>query len=431
MMMITKLVFFFSTIYVLIVLIRYFISDEENDITRILKEIKGLNKDKKRVFIIYFFLFSPFYPLSVLFRLFFFIIIILSILINLPLNMKMQRKIKDWNFCNYSYANLKIIQLILIINKDGLINCYNSAFIIIYKRFFPKMKINYKDVLNHFTFIKSTGTSLNYLNFILNFTKKYDSRKIKKKPSLKVKIRIKRILNALIMVINSDFIRETSECTMRIIVKDFKISTNCKDIKCLENIINKKGALWKIEGFYVNKNDPKLIPHIYASRDNKMVGFTSSPRVRTWEKNVYVKSHLCGIQRKGNYQYCVPFEKGDRFDDNFEVYNHIPRDLGGKFVIGYRDEFIGFTVKNSMFLSSHNMNETLIKGEKVTKGSIEIKKILDLNDEQKNMLKSISNEEMGRLSKKHLKDEDLFYIERGYYDKVVKPKSKDDYYYDP
>jgi hypothetical protein len=149
--------------------------------------------------------------------------IYLVVFICLSLKIKIEKKTKNWNLCNYSYSNLKIFSLINVIFIDGLINSYNTAFVNTYGVFSINKKKDYKSILNHFAFVRSTGVSLNYLDFILNFTKKYKNEKINKKIKLRIIIKTRRILNAIIMVINVNFREETIECGMRIIVEDFKI----------------------------------------------------------------------------------------------------------------------------------------------------------------------------------------------------------------
>jgi hypothetical protein len=63
-----------------------------------------------------------------------------------------------------------------------------------------------------------------------------------------------------------------------------------------------------------------------------------------------------------------------------------------------------------------------------TINNIEIKKSLELDEEQIQILKNTSHEEMGELVKKNFTDEDLFNSQRRFYDKVMKPQSKDNYY---
>jgi hypothetical protein len=218
-----KLISVLSTIYILLTLLNYFLLGKENDISRILNEFNALNKNKKIIFIISFFTFSPFYTLSYFFKLFFMLQIYLVVFMCLSLKIKIEKKIKNWNLCNYSYSNLKILNLISVIFVDGLINSYNTAFGNTYGVFSINKKKDYKSILNHFAFVRSTGVSLNYLDFILNFTKKYKNEKINKKIKLRIIIKTRRILNTIIMVINVNFREETMECGMRIIVEDFKI----------------------------------------------------------------------------------------------------------------------------------------------------------------------------------------------------------------
>jgi hypothetical protein len=124
-----------------------------------------------------------------------------------------------------------------------MINSHNAVFSGAYGLFSNnKIKKNYENILSHFAFIKSTGISLNYLEFILNFTKKYRDDKIKKKIRLKIIIKFRRILNALIMAININFRTETQESTMRIIISNFKISTNGSSHDKIKNAIIKNGS---------------------------------------------------------------------------------------------------------------------------------------------------------------------------------------------
>lgn len=426
--MMMKFIFILSTIYILIKLLSYFILGKENDIARILNEFNALNKNKKIIFITSFFIFSPFYTVSYFFRIFYMGQISLVIFICLPLKVKIERKKKNWNSCNYSYSNLKINQLNRIIFTDGIINSYNTAFDGIYKMFSIKNKKNYKNILDHFAFIRSTGISLNYLDFILNFTKKYKNEKIKKKIKLRIIIRFKRILNAIIMTINVNFREESLECSMRIIIKDFKVLINGNEKQCIQTIINTKGIIWKISGTYIDKNNPKLTPHIFAVKNNDNVGFTSTPQVRIWGTSDSVKSHPCGLQPSGRVQYCVPFIKGQGFENRFKITEDLSNKIVRDFDIGYRQKFIGFELQKSIFISSHDMTEGIMKGEKITKSNIEMKKSLKLDEEQMQVLKNISHEEMGELANKSLNDQDLFNAQRGFYDKVMKPQSKDNYY---
>jgi hypothetical protein len=124
-----------------------------------------------------------------------------------------------------------------------MINSHNAVFSSTYNLFSNnKIKKNYENILSHFAFIKSTGISLNYLEFILNFTKKYRNDKIKKKIRLKIIIKFRRILNALIMAININFRAETQESTMRIIISNFKISTNGSSHDKIKKAIIKNGS---------------------------------------------------------------------------------------------------------------------------------------------------------------------------------------------
>jgi hypothetical protein len=124
----------------------------------------------------------------------------------------------------------------------------------------------------------------------------------------------------------------------------------------------------------------------------------------------------------------VPFVKGKGFEDRFEIKEDIPYKLVKDFNIGYREKFIGFETQKSIFISSHDMTEAVVKGRQITKHNIEIKKSLELDEEQMQILKNISHEEMGELAKKNLTDKDLFNSQRRFYDKVMKPQSKDNYY---
>jgi hypothetical protein len=87
------------------------------------------------------------------------------------------------------------------------------------------------------------------LNFILNFTNNYKNEKINKKIKIKITIKIKRVLNAIIMIINSNFREETEQHEMRIIIQDFKISTNGHPKDKIKSLL-KNNAEWVIQGEY-------------------------------------------------------------------------------------------------------------------------------------------------------------------------------------
>lgn len=429
MYMMMKFIYILSKIYTLITLLNYFILGKENDVIRVLNEFNALSINKKIVFIISFFVFWPFYTLSYFFKCFFIIKICLVIFICLSLKIKIEKKTKNWDSCNYSYSNLKVYQLIKIIFTDGIINSYNTAFSNIYNIFFVKKKKDYKNILDHFAFIKSTGISLNYLNFILNFTKKYKTEKIKKRIKIKITIKFKRILNAIIMVINVNFREETVECGMRIIIESFKVWINNDRINIAQSIIKSNKGVWTMAGHYIDKNHPKRIPHVFMMNNNgDMLGLTSSRYVRVLDNNCNIKTNECGLQPKGKIQYAVQFVKGKEFQNRFELNNDFSRKLVKDFDIEYRDKFTGAEIQKSILISSQEINEALVKGVSVTKIEKKIEKTINLDPEQVEILKKFSNEEMGLMCKQNISDQDLFDSQRRFYDKVMKPQLKDNYY---
>jgi hypothetical protein len=427
--MMMKYIYVLSKIYTLITLLNYLILGKENDVSRILTQYNALSKNKKIVFVISFFTFWPFYTLSYFFKWFFIIQIYLVIFICLSLKIKIEKKTKNWNACNYSYSNLKIYEFISIIFTDGIINSYNTAFGNIYNLFSVKKNKDYKNILDHFAFLKSTGVSLNYLNFILNFTQKYKDEKIKKKIKIKIIIKIRRILNAIIMVINVNFREETVECGMRIIIENFKIRINNDKIHVAQSIIKSNKGFWKMGGHYIDKNNPKRIPHVFMMNSNgDMLGLTSSRYVRVLGNNCNIRTNECGLQPRGKTQYAVQFIKGEEFENRFELNNDFSRKLVKDFDIEYRDKFTGAEMQKSILISSQDISEALVKGVVITKTEKKIEKTINLNSEQVEILKRFSNKEMGVMCRENMSDQDLFDSQRRFYDKVMRPQSKDNYY---
>jgi hypothetical protein len=64
----------------------------------------------------------------------------------------------------------------------------------------------------------------------------------------------------------------------------------------------------------------------------------------------------------------------------------------------------------------------------ITKSEKKIEKTINLNSEQVEILKRFSNKEMGLMCRENMSDQDLFDSQRRFYDKVMKPQSKDNYY---
>ena len=343
----------------------------------------------------------------------------------------MEKKEKKWEFSNYSYSNLKTIKLIRIILISGAINSHNAVFSGIYNFFSNnKKKKNYENILNHFAFVKSTGVSLNYLEFILNFTKKYRNDKIKKKIKLKIMIKFRRILNALIMAINVNFRTETQESTMRIIVSNFKISTNGGSHDKIKNAIIKNGSNWTIEGEYTDKRLPWMKPHVFVMKDGNMGGYTSSYRVKCWDDKKYVKTYFCGIQPNGKKQYFLSIVRGESFYDRFELNNEFSYKAARGFNLIYRDTYVGSELQRSILISSQDIEEAILKDYKITKTSKNIPKTLELTQEEIQIITDICPKELGHIAKETMSKEDLFNYQKRFYNKVIKPQSKDDYYYD-
>lgn len=425
-----KLIFVLSTIYIILILINYLTLGKENDISKIFKDFNALDKNKKIIFITSFCIFWPFYMLSYIFKCFFAIQISFIVTLSMSLSVKIEKKMKKWNSCNYSYCNLKISKLIKIIFTDGYINSYNTAFTNIYNLFSYNKKKDYKSILNNFAFLKSTGVSLHYLNFILNFVTKYKSERINKKLKIKVIIKIRRILNAIIMIINLNFREETSECGMRIIIQDFKIRTNNDKIHFAESIIKKNKSAWFIAGRYIDSSNPKRVPHVYMMNTNgDKWGLTSSKCVKIWNSNCSIKTNECGLQPKGKTQYAVQFVEGEGFENRFETHNDLTWKIVKDYDIKYRDEFTGAEMQKSILISSQNATEAIVKGQIITKMDKKMEKTINLTPEQVDIIKKFSNKEMGIMSKKNMSDQDLFDSQKRFYGAVIKPQSKDDYYY--
>ena len=426
-----KLIFVLSTTYIILILINYLVLGKENDISKILNEFKTLNKNKKIVFWVSFFSFWPFYTLAYFRKLFYAILFFLVIFLSLFLRIKMEKKEKKWEVSNYSYSNLKAIKLIKIILISGMINSHNAVFSGAYGLFSNnKIKKNYENILSHFAFIKSTGISLNYLEFILNFTKKYRDDKIKKKIRLKIIIKFRRILNALIMAININFRTETQESTMRIIISNFKISTNGFSHDKIKNAIMKNGSNWTIEGEYTDKRLPWMKPHVFVMKDGNMGGYTSSYRVRSWDDKKYVKTYLCGLQPNGEKQYFLSIVRGHNFYNRFELNNELSYKTAKSFNLMYRDVYIGSELQRSILISSQDIEEAILKDYKITKTSKNIPKTLELTQEEIKIITDISPKELGEIAKETMSKEDLFNYQKRFYNKLIKPQSKDDYYYD-
>jgi hypothetical protein len=97
--------------------------------------------------------------------------------------------------------------------------------------------------------------------------------------------------------------------------------------------------------------------------------------------------------------------------------------------ISYRDEFIGAEMQKSILISSQNATEAIIKGELITKMDKKIEKTINLTPGEIDIIKKFSNKEMGIMCRKNMSDQDLFDSQKRFYGVVIRPQSKDDYYY--
>jgi hypothetical protein len=55
---------------------------------------------------------------------------------------------------------------------------------------------------------------------------------------------------------------------------------------------------------------------------------------------------------------------------------------------------------------------------------------LELTQEEIKIITDISPKELGEIAKETMSKEDLFNYQKRFYNKLIKPQSKDDYYYD-
>jgi hypothetical protein len=231
------------------------------------------------------------------------------------------------------------------------------------------------------------------------------------------------------MVINTNFREETVECGMRIIIENFKIRINNDKIHIAQSIIKSNKGVWKMGGHYIDKNHPKRIPHVFMVNSNgDMLGLTSSRYVRVLDNNCSIRTNECGLQPRGKTQYAVQFIKSEEFENRFELNNDFSRKLVKDFDIEYRDKFTGAEMQKSILISSQDISEALVKGLLITKTEKKIEKTINLDSEQIEILKRFSNKEMGLMCRENMSDQDLFDSQRRFYDKVMKPQSKDNYY---
>ena len=231
------------------------------------------------------------------------------------------------------------------------------------------------------------------------------------------------------MTINSNFREETAECGMKIIIQDFKIWTNNDKIHLAESIIKKHKEVLVFGGRYINNNHPYRVPHVYMINSKRdRFGLTSSKYVKALNSNCSIKTNECGLQPSGKKQYSIQFIEDDGFQNRFESHTNFTRKNIKDFDIDYKNKFIGAKMQKSILISSQDVTQAIVNGELITRIDKRIEKTINLNPEQIEIIEKFSNEEMGIMCTKKMNIEDLFYSQRRFYDKVEKPKYKEDYY---
>jgi hypothetical protein len=134
------------------------------------------------------------------------------------------------------------------------------------------------------------------------------------------------------------------------------------------------------------------------------------------------------LQPSGKNQYFLHIIRGENFYNRFKIYNELSYQSVRAFNITHRNSFIGSELQKSILISSQNITEAILKDDKITKTVGNIEKTLVLTEEEIQIIKNMSHEELGKLAQENMYTQDLFDSQRRFYDKVVKPQYKEDYY---
>lgn len=421
-MMILITIFCSLTVLIFIVSLIKYLMGRDSFLKESIDNLLLMNRNKKRIYLFLIILY-PFYWIKVMLNLVFMIFITFVILFSIILNVDIKIKVKEWKIDNISYNNNTILEKISIIINDLLINSYNESFNRIYLYLQKKEKIkDYKIILEHIGFIKSLGFSKRYSDLIIDFLKVYDDRKINKSFKLRIKIRTKRILSAIILVLNKNAVNEQFLSNMKIKVYNFKITTNGG----LDKFI--KVDLKVFAGQYHDSkrnSDPHLVIRV---KDGYWSG-THSPRVKTWNKNnEIVETIPCGYDNDGKKQYALPLNFIKNYENRFIHIPHYGYTINNAYNFNNFNSFLGTHMKIKLLIENQESLYAMEISENRNKIIDLRSKKINLEYEDKVYLEKINSKEFGGIIKENLSMSELFMLQRLRYDTVEKPKKEIGYY---
>ncbi len=401
---------------------------KENFISDFFIRIKNLNLYKKIIFFIILLIIYPvFHLITILNRIRFFVLIIITILISFSLKVDISRKIKKWrteSLCinyNESYYNI-----LLIIIKDWNQNQYNISYDFIYS-YIAKKKKNYIKILQTIGFLKITGFSKNYVENVLSYTEFLDFSIIKKNYKIKLKMIMKRICWSIIFVINKDYNNELYYTdSLKIKIEDYKIKTNGsrKFNEILANIRN--GC--KIIGQEKEKNNDWAKWHTVIKTENLHANLTSGKVVRLYDTDEKIESTLIGRQVSGRNQYMVQTKKGDKYHERYEFRENLNKEMVDRYDLRNNFNFIGLNTQIAMADMYLSFNERIVKDKITKKEPYFIKEKINITDDEKEELLRLKREDLGKRIWKEMEDIDKFNIEKNKKELIKKWENEKDYY---
>ena len=383
-------------------------------------------KNKKMILLITIIIISIItYPIIILPSIVYFTFLTITIISSLPLKSKIYPKEKIWRTENYGETDIKIINLIKIIINDFLINSHNKKFMTIYKIFF-KNKKDYKEITNNVAFRKTIGFPKTFAESIITFCKKYDNSRINKVWYLKIKIKLKRILWAILRTININFIEEDFKNDIKIIIENFKIKVNGFNDLIKKLSSNAKNNCFK--GEIYDLKYPKKEPHIVIELDNRKYSLTTSKKVKAWNDNTWVETIECGKTNKEKTQYALPYSEGKGYENRYLLKENLSKKIIERFEIDNKNKFIGRQFQYSIMIQNKDIFKEIEKAELTKEKNIFKERNLYTKEEELVILINTDHDKIGEEVLNNCSIEEKFYMQKEYYNKIQETKKEKNYY---
>lgn len=426
-LIIFSIILFFSALY------RAY-KGEVNFLSAIFKNFSSFSNKKKVIFFISFLSFTIPYSFLVINRFFYLFFIIICSFFGLFLRIDIKRKIKKWNYLNYTYDNsIKFKELILIIFKDSKVNQYNRSYFTIYF-FIKKEKKKYLEIFETMGFYNFMGFSRNYVENIIYFVSILDDSEINKRSLIKIKIIFRRIMHAILCTVNQNFLMESIiNDSMKIKIENFKISVNgnigsSSKFKLNHLFVNNN---FKILGQETDKSKLRGNKHLVIRVFDQDGVLTSSSLIRcdNSKNREKIKCIETGIQDNGKKQYVLPIERKEDYNLRYNLNEMLDRKIIEGFNLKDKDVYTGRIIKDGIGLASQEKKEIMLKGVKTDKKEGNFSAKVFLSEEEKKSLTNASYKEVGQFVRKNLEDSDRFQLEKDQKN-LIKNSERNNGYYD-